>query len=71
MGINSYITHRMFVAALDHEETPADAPVKRQKNETAAEKSAATNSADPRFSALAQAEAVARRWRATAVTTLL
>jgi hypothetical protein len=70
MGINTYITHRMFVAALRHDDEPS-APPDRRRKAVAANKPAAKLSPDPRFSAIAQAEAATRRWAATAVTTLL
>ena len=71
MGINSYITHRMFVAALSHEESTADLPSSHRQREEAQAKRSVGSDPEKRFSAVEQAEAAVRRWRATTVTTLL
>lgn len=68
MGINSFITHRMFVAALSHDEDTSAKDAQRQRVEESARDGAAKIPQDARFSALTQAESATRRWAMSAST---
>jgi hypothetical protein len=65
MGINSFITHRMFVAALSHEESAAAEEDSRKHEQETTGELARRILQDPRFSQMTRAEASSRKWSAS------
>ena len=65
MGINSYITHRMFVAALSHDEDTSSRDVQSELSRQRARDSVAKDPWDAHVNALANAKQAARGWVAS------
>jgi hypothetical protein len=68
MNINSYISHRMFVAALSHDEAASLKDPQQQRGEEAARVLAAKFRWQAQLRALAETQAAMRRRTAPSVT---
>jgi hypothetical protein len=71
MGINSYITHRMFVAALSHDEPQSAKESQPHQADETMPRAKARPQSTSHSSAQGQAEAATRRWMGSAVTIVL
>ena len=70
MGSNSFITHRMFVAALNHDETMSAKEAQSNDMDKTSRQFSANNPWDAHINALAKAKGPARSWPAPSQASL-
>jgi hypothetical protein len=66
MGINSYITHRMFVAALNHDEVVSEKNAEK-KSAQSAKQEASKVLWDVRFKVLNESQGATPKWAASSL----